>query len=196
MLAAGAAVRGEQAADARRGVLAERLREGGPEGRRRKQAPVAAVEGGLGEEDGGAGVEDGAERGQLVAAVARLLGGGGRQRGGAVLDLPTADGHLDLGALLDRLGAGDGLPDSVRKVQSLLVEAGPGLATALLAQDFVDRVLWFVAPKVMGEGTPAVGDLRTEMMADALAFAEIRWETVGPDILLRGHVRLAASASS
>ena len=114
-----------------------------------------------------------------------------RQRGGDVLSVPTRDGHLDLGALLDRLGAGDGVPGGRRPVQSLLVEAGPGLATALLAQDLVDRVRWFVAPKVVGEGTPAVADLGTERMADALAFIEASWETVGPDALLRGSVREA-----
>ena len=113
------------------------------------------------------------------------------EAGGSVLELPMLDGHLDLGALLDRLGAGEGLPDGVRKVQSLVVEAGPGLATALLAQDLVDRVFWFVAPKVVGEGTPAVADLRIRKMADALAFVEAAWETVGADVLLRGCLRPA-----
>ena len=109
-----------------------------------------------------------------------------RQRGGAVLAVPLADGHLDLGAALDRLG--DGVPGG-RPVQSVLVEAGPGLATALLAADVVDRVAWFVAPKVVGEGTPAVGDLRIERMAEALAFAESGWETIGADALLRAYLR-------
>ena len=106
-----------------------------------------------------------------------------------ILRVPEADRHLDLGVLLDRLGAGEGLPDGIRKVQSVLVEAGPGLATALLAQDLVDRVLWFVAPKLVGAGTPAVGGLGTARMADALAFAEATWEQVGPDALLVGYRR-------
>ena len=112
-----------------------------------------------------------------------------RLHGGAVWTVPERDGHLDLGAVLDRLGAGEGLPAGVRPVQSLLVEAGPGLATALLAADLVDRVWWFVAPKVAGAGTPAVRDLGTTAMADALTFAESRWETVGPDALLVGYRR-------
>lgn len=108
---------------------------------------------------------------------------------GAVWEAPERDGHLDLGAVLDRLGVGEGLPEGVRPVQSVLVEAGPGLATALLRQDLADRVLWFVAPKVAGAGTPAVGGLGTERMADALAFVESSWEAVGPDVLLRGFRR-------
>ena len=106
--------------------------------------------------------------------------------GGAVVRVPLADGHLDLGAVLDRLGAGDGL---ARPVQSVLVEAGPGLATALLGQDLVDRVAWFVAPKLVGAGTPAVGDLGAGRMADALGFLETSWETVGSDALLQGYRR-------
>ena len=109
--------------------------------------------------------------------------------GGAVLRVPERGGHLDLGAALDALGGGAGLPAGVRPVQSVLVEAGPGLATALLSQDLADRVVWFVAPKVLGAGTPAVGDLGAGRMVDALAFAEARWETVGSDVLLRGYIR-------
>ena len=113
------------------------------------------------------------------------------QRGGAVWAVPERDGHLDLGALLDHLGAGADLPAGRRPVQSLLVEAGPGLATALLAADLADRVWWFVAPKVAGLGTPAISDLGTERMADALRFVDSRWETVGPDALLVGYRREA-----
>ena len=97
--------------------------------------------------------------------------------------------------LLDWLGAGDGLPEDVRPVQSVLVEAGPGLATALLRQDLVDRVLWFVAPKLVGEGTPALRSLGTGRMADARSFVESAWEVVGPDVLLRGFLRPAGGAA-
>ena len=107
-----------------------------------------------------------------------------------VLQPEAGDGRNRIGVLF-ALGAGDGLPAGIGPVQSVLVEAGPGLATALLAQDLVDRVLWFVAPKLVGEGTPAVGDLGTARMADALAFVESRWETVGADALLHGFLRPA-----
>ncbi|WP_412060812.1 bifunctional diaminohydroxyphosphoribosylaminopyrimidine deaminase/5-amino-6-(5-phosphoribosylamino)uracil reductase RibD [Rubrivirga sp. IMCC45206] len=112
-----------------------------------------------------------------------------RQQGGAVLAIPERDGHLDLGAVLDALGAGEGLPPDVRRVQSVLVEAGSGLATALLAGGLVDRLAWFVAPKIVGAGTPAVGDLGTHVMAEALAAASAQWETVGPDALLLADLR-------
>lgn len=112
-------------------------------------------------------------------------------RGGQVLRVPATGGHLDLGAVLDRLGDPETFDDSndPRPVQSLLVEAGPGLATALFRQDLVDRYASFIAPKVSGEGMPTVGDLGTEEMRNAQTFAETRWEAVGDDMLFLGFRR-------
>ena len=110
-----------------------------------------------------------------------------------VLEVPEAGGHLDLARLLARLGEG---VEGVGPVQSVLVEAGPGLATALFEADLVDRVLWFVAPKLVGAGVPSVRDLGIGDMGAALAFAESRWEPVGPDVLLRGFVRSDSSLAS
>ncbi len=107
--------------------------------------------------------------------------------GGTVLRSPERDGHLDLAALLDTLGECGGRKG--RPLQSLLIEAGPGLATALLRQQLVDRLFVFIAPKVVGEGVPAVGDLGIRKMAGALTFTETHWEAVGDDMLFRGYRR-------
>jgi len=108
--------------------------------------------------------------------------------GGTLLRSPeTDDDHLDLPALLQRLGTDAGR--DAEPLQSLLVEAGPGLATALFRQDLVDRFFCFVAPKVVGDGIPALRDLGITEMDDALTFAEQEWKTVGTDVLLRGYRR-------
>ncbi|WP_103027650.1 bifunctional diaminohydroxyphosphoribosylaminopyrimidine deaminase/5-amino-6-(5-phosphoribosylamino)uracil reductase RibD [Salinibacter altiplanensis] len=111
-------------------------------------------------------------------------------RGGTILRIPETDNdHLDLDALLRRLGTDAGR--DAEPLQSLLVEAGPGLATALFQQDLVDRFFCFVAPKVVGDGIPTLRDLGVTEMADALTFAEQEWQTVGDDVLLRGYRRPA-----
>ncbi len=110
------------------------------------------------------------------------------EAGGHVLRAPeTPSDHLDLYALLRRLGA-DGGREAL-PMQSLLVEAGPGLATALFRQDLVDRFFCFVAPKVVGKGLPVLRDLGITEMSDAVTFVEQEWETVGDDVLLRGYCR-------
>jgi diaminohydroxyphosphoribosylaminopyrimidine deaminase/5-amino-6-(5-phosphoribosylamino)uracil reductase len=113
--------------------------------------------------------------------------------GGGLLRIPEtrAPGddrpHLELRALLRRLGKDGGREGD--PLQSVLVEAGPGLATALFADDLVDRYYSFVAPKLVGEGTPTLGDLGVAEMDQALTFAEQDWEAVGDDVLLRGFLR-------
>lgn len=106
--------------------------------------------------------------------------------GGGLLRVPLRDDHLDLGALFDLLGEGQ---TGRRPLQSLLVEAGPRLATALFREDLVDRYFVFVAPKIIGAGLPTLHDLGTARMADARTFAEHSWEVVGEDLLFRGYRR-------
>ena len=122
----------------------------------------------------------------VASGVAPAYADSLRARGGTVLEAPEADGHLDLGAVLDALGSGEGLP---RRVQSVLVEPGPGLASAFLRAGLADRLFAFVAPKLAGAGVAIASDLGVEKMADARTFAESAWETVGPDVLLRGYLR-------
>ncbi len=123
--------------------------------------------------------------------------------GGRLLRVPERDGpartapaphsirgsgsYLDLEVLLDGLGAVDG--PGPRPLQSLLIEAGPGLATALFRQNLVDRFFLFVAPKLLGSGIPVLHALGIEQMAEAHTFAEHHWEPVGEDLLFRGYRR-------
>ena len=102
--------------------------------------------------------------------------------GGRIMQVPEQHGHLDLKALLEKIGAEDGL-------QTLWVEAGPRLATALLRADLIDRLYTFVAPTILGSGLPAVANLGIETLADSRNFAEHSWEPVGGDCLFVGYLR-------
>jgi diaminohydroxyphosphoribosylaminopyrimidine deaminase / 5-amino-6-(5-phosphoribosylamino)uracil reductase len=106
--------------------------------------------------------------------------------GGILLRVDERNEHLDLPALFGTLGRGLG---GQPPVQSVLVEAGPSLATALLKEDLVDRLFVFTAPKVLGEGLSGIGDLGSGKMAEAFTFAEHHWEAVGEDMLFRGYLR-------
>jgi diaminohydroxyphosphoribosylaminopyrimidine deaminase/5-amino-6-(5-phosphoribosylamino)uracil reductase len=68
-------------------------------------------------------------------------------------------------------------------VQSLLLEGGPTLAAAFLAEDLVDRLLAFVAPRLSGHGPSAFGSLPA-----AVELSRLTAEQVGADVLLRAYV--------
>ena len=68
-------------------------------------------------------------------------------------------------------------------VQSLLLEGGPTLATAVLVADLVDRVLLFVAPTIAGDGPLLLGSLPSP-----IALRRLSAEPVGADVLLDAYV--------
>jgi diaminohydroxyphosphoribosylaminopyrimidine deaminase/5-amino-6-(5-phosphoribosylamino)uracil reductase len=72
-----------------------------------------------------------------------------RAAGADVLLLRPGRGHtIPLGRVLSALAA--------RGVQSLLVEGGSRVLGAFIAARLVDRVAWFVGPRLAGTGVPAV----------------------------------------
>ena len=106
-----------------------------------------------------------------------------KEAGGAHWRMPENDGHLDLTAVLDRMGEEGGR--NGRPMNSLLVEAGPSLSGALFEQNLVDRFYLFIAPSVLGNG-PSL--LRPRFPAD---FADHTWTSIGNDMLFRGYMRQA-----
>jgi diaminohydroxyphosphoribosylaminopyrimidine deaminase/5-amino-6-(5-phosphoribosylamino)uracil reductase len=64
-------------------------------------------------------------------------------------------------------------------VQSLLLEGGPTIATAFVAEGLVDRLLVFVAPLLAGQGAQMLGPLSKPL---DLGVPEV--ELVGADVLL------------
>jgi len=95
-------------------------------------------------------------------------------------------GHVDLHQLLTVLGK--------RKISSVLVEGGAALATAFLMENLVDRLLIVLAPKIVGVGVNAVGDLGIRRMEDALGFSFQRVTRCGADLIL--DVRLNQEIAS
>lgn len=111
-----------------------------------------------------------------AAPLARL-----RARGARVLELPQDGGRVDLGALLAALRALD--------VVAVLVEGGGELGGALLDAGLVDRVAFFVAPRLLG-GREAPGPLggRGRALKDAPALGAVTTRWIGEDLLVEGDV--------
>lgn len=102
--------------------------------------------------------------------------------GAAVLvHSPDEEGHVDLEPLLAALRE--------RGVGSVMVEGGAGLITALLRQQLADRLAITVAPKILGHGISAVGDLGIDDLGRACLIDGLEMERYGDDLVLTGSLR-------
>lgn len=87
----------------------------------------------------------------------------------------AADSTVDIRAALAMLRA--------TGVRSLLVEGGAQVITSLLAHGLVDRLIVGTAPKIIGTGTDAVGDLRTARIRDGINLTGRCVYVAGEDVL-------------
>lgn len=97
--------------------------------------------------------------------------------------LTVASDHVGRVSLIDLLPA---LRD--RAVSSILVEGGAGLITSLLEARLANRLVVCIAPKLLGEGIDAVGDLHARTMDEALEFEASSFTMVGEDIIFDGRL--------
>jgi len=120
----------------------------------------------------------------VVACVAPAPAGPAaalRARGVRVLELAGNAGRVDLRALLDALRAMD--------VIAVLVEGGGELGGALAEAGLVDRVAFFLAPRLVG-GAEAPGPLggRGRPLKEALPLVDVVTRRIGDDLLVEADV--------
>lgn len=87
-----------------------------------------------------------------------------------------ADGrHVNLKAALKLLGA--------RSVTSVMVEGGGDMLGAMLDEGLIDRMMWFIAPMVIGgvDAKPSVGGQGADRVRDAWRLRNAVWRRVGVD---------------
>ena len=105
-----------------------------------------------------------------------------RDAGCQVWTLPEKDGHVDLSALMGRLGAAE--------IDSVLLEGGGTLNWAVLESSLVQRVQAYIAPKLFGGAaakSPVAG-LGVELPGQAVGLKNITVTQIGEDFLLEGEV--------
>lgn len=99
--------------------------------------------------------------------------------GAHCLQLPqSGDGKIDIDHVLIDLGE--------RGVMALMIEGGQGIATSFLRAEAVQRLACFVAPKLLGMGIPAIGDLGITHLERTVCVSEVLMEQLGDDLLISG----------
>ena len=108
-----------------------------------------------------------------------------KNAGAIVVTLPTLRERTDIGAALQDL--------KDRDIGSLLLEGGGTLAWAFFEARAVDKVAWFIGPKLLGGGgSSPLGGIGVATMDEAITLSEMQTEKLGDDLLITGRVHYPA----
>jgi diaminohydroxyphosphoribosylaminopyrimidine deaminase/5-amino-6-(5-phosphoribosylamino)uracil reductase len=102
--------------------------------------------------------------------------------GAVVLKAKTTGGKIDLKKLMVELGED--------KITSIMLEAGGTLAASALSSGIVDKVLFFIAPKIIGGKTAPtpVGGKGFNKLSQAINLKSANVNMLGQDVLIEGYL--------
>jgi riboflavin-specific deaminase-like protein len=89
-------------------------------------------------------------------------------------------GRVSLRELLKKLGK--------KEIMSVLVEGGSEIITSLLKAGLVDKMIIPIAPKIIGKGLEAIGDLNINKVNKAIRFSSFKTMKKGDDIIFEGTI--------
>lgn len=89
---------------------------------------------------------------------------------------------VDLQWLMKRLGD--------KGICSLMIEGGSSFSGSCLNDGIVDKVVFFIAPKILGgkDSIPAVGGDNLRSLSDALKIDSLKINRLGNDIMIEGYI--------
>ena len=104
-----------------------------------------------------------------------------KKRGAEVLVVKKIrNDRVNLKDLLIKLGK--------REIISVLVEGGSEINTSLLKANLVDKMIIPIAPKIIGKGLDAIGDLNINKINNAVRFSSFKTMKKGDDIIFEGTI--------
>ena len=106
-----------------------------------------------------------------------------RELGAEVIIVEGGERRVDLRLVVARLYA--------LGITSVLIEGGSEIAASSLEAGIVDKLVFFIAPLLIGgrEAPSVIGGRGVGPLAEALRLRNVRWDTVGEDIMVEGYVR-------
>ena len=106
-----------------------------------------------------------------------------RSLGITVLQLPRDRGHVSLDACLRWLGQ--------EGVTTVMLEGGSTVNASALSSGMVNRILFYVAPRLLGgqDAKGIIGGASPARLADAVSLSNLRVRRLGPDLLIDAAVK-------
>jgi diaminohydroxyphosphoribosylaminopyrimidine deaminase/5-amino-6-(5-phosphoribosylamino)uracil reductase len=111
-----------------------------------------------------------------------------RQAGAEVLIVNDGP-KVDLGELMKILGG--------RGIASVLIEGGAGVHGSAFSAQIVDKVAWFIAPKIIGgrDAPGPVGGIGVENLSEAAELERVKVRHLDPDLLVEGYLKYSRSTN-
>lgn len=106
-----------------------------------------------------------------------------KKKGVVILQVPLQDQRLDLNEVMIKLGQ--------MSVVNLLIEGGGTIAGEALQKGIVNKVMYFIAPKILGgsDGTPVFKGKGPELIKDVFALKDIDILRFEDDVLIQGYLK-------
>jgi diaminohydroxyphosphoribosylaminopyrimidine deaminase/5-amino-6-(5-phosphoribosylamino)uracil reductase len=100
-----------------------------------------------------------------------------------ILEIGLKNNRLDLQELMVTLGE--------MSITSLLIEGGGTVAANALAEGIINKLIYFLAPKLLGgsDGKAVFEGKGVEKLADAVTLARMTVTRVDTDILVQGYIK-------
>ena len=76
-----------------------------------------------------------------------------------------------------------------REIVSLLIEGGARVAGSALRAGVVDKIAWFVAPMLIGEGKSALAGFEVEELREAPRLSLVQTQNFGDDVCVEGYLK-------
>ena len=105
-----------------------------------------------------------------------------KEKKAEIIIMKAKNGHFTLDPLMKELGK--------RKITSILIEGGGKTNALALSSGIVDKVVFFVSPKIIGgekAKTPVEGS-GEEFLSEAVKLRDLTAEKVGDDLMLKGYI--------
>ncbi len=104
-------------------------------------------------------------------------------KGADMIVCPLVNNRVDLSYLIKELGE--------RGIDSILIEGGSALNYSAIEAGIVDKVIAFIAPKLIGgrDAKTPIGGLGKEFMKDALHLRIAELQRFGDDIMIEAYIR-------
>ena len=106
-----------------------------------------------------------------------------KNMGAEIIETSSENNRVNLKELMHTLGK--------MKIDSILLEGGGTLNYSMLESHLIDKVLFFISPKVIGGASAPspVGGKGIALMSDAINIDNVKTENINGDILIYGDVR-------